>query len=108
MIQYLGGAGWGLLIRRQLEAGSHTLWLMFIMFLPIATVGLTSLYGWSLGPDGAESDEVRKLVEHKSAWLNQPSFILRGVIYFAIRIRLPALLRRWMNRQDENRDMRAV
>jgi hypothetical protein len=37
MIQYLTGAGWGLLIRRQLEAGSHALWLMFILFLPIAT-----------------------------------------------------------------------
>jgi len=108
MIQYLGGAGWGLLIRRQLEAGAHTLWLMFIMFLPIATIGLNSLYGWSLPPDGAESDEVRKLVAHKSAWLNQQGFIIRGVIYFAIWIGLTALMRRWSRRQDENRDMGAV
>ena len=36
MIQYLGGGGWGLVIRRQLESASHTLWLMAVLFLPIS------------------------------------------------------------------------
>jgi hypothetical protein len=96
------------LIRRQLEAGSHALWLMFILFLPIATIGLNSLYGWSLGPDAAESDAARELIKHKSSWLNQPGFIIRGVIYFAVWIGLAACLRRWSKRQDESRDMGAV
>jgi hypothetical protein len=106
MIQYLGGASWGLLIRRQLEAGSHTLWLMFILFLPIAIVGLKSIYGW-MRP-GDFSGEHLRLIQHKEPWLNQPAFIIRGVIYFAIWIGLVSYLRRWSKQQDENRDMGAV
>jgi hypothetical protein len=106
LIQYLGGATWGLLIRRQLEAGSHALWLMLILFLPIAFFGMNSLYGW-MRPEEFEG-EARRLIDHKAAWLNQPFFILRGVIYFAIWIILAACLRRWSKRQDENLDMGAA
>jgi hypothetical protein len=107
MVQYLGGASWGLLIRRQLEAGAHTLWLMFILFLPIATVGLHSLYSWSHPLDSFPEAE-RKLIEHKSPWLNQTGFLIRGVIYFIVWIGLAAYLRKWSKQQDENRDMSAV
>ena len=106
MIQYLVGASWGLLIRRQLEAGAHTLWLMFILFLPIATIGLKSLYPW-MRPDELEGEALR-LVNHKALWLNQPLFLIRGVIYFAIWIILAACLRKWSRQQDENRDMGAM
>jgi hypothetical protein len=106
MIQYLVGASWGLLIRRQLEAGAHTLWLMFILFLPIATIGLKSLYPW-MRPDKLEGEALR-LVNHKALWLNQPLFLIRGVIYFAIWIILAACLRKWSRQQDENRDMGAM
>ncbi|HZF38190.1 MAG TPA: hypothetical protein VE715_05175, partial [Blastocatellia bacterium] len=107
LIQYLGGATWGLLIRRQLEAGSHALWLMFILFLPIATVGLNSLYEW-MQPLDTFSGNVRELVAHKSPWLNQRAFLIRGVVYFAVWIGLAAYLRGWSKRQDENRDTGAV
>jgi hypothetical protein len=83
MIQYLGGAGWGLLIRRQLEAASHTLWLMFVLFLPIALFGLHSLYEWS-HKDSITDPKLKALLEHKSAYLNQTFFTIRGIIYFAI------------------------
>ncbi|MBO0856993.1 MAG: hypothetical protein J2P21_00765 [Chloracidobacterium sp.] len=106
MIQYLGGAGWGLLIRRQLEAGAHTLWMMFILFLPIAIVGLTSLYPW-MSPDKF-TGETRRLIDHKAPWLNQPGFLIRGVIYFAIWIGLAACMRKWSKQQDEKSDMGAV
>src|SRR5262245_45295467 len=105
MIQYLGGASWGLLIRRQLEAGSHTLWLMFILFLPIAIFGLQSLYGW-MRPDEF-SGEMRRLIDHKSSWLNQTGFLIRGVIYFAIWLGLATYLLKWSRQQDENRDLDA-
>ncbi|MBO0724566.1 MAG: hypothetical protein J2P52_03120 [Blastocatellia bacterium] len=108
MIHYLTGANWGLLIRRQLEAGAHTLWLMFILFLPIATVGLKSLYVWARGAGAAKTEEAARLITHKSAWLNQPAFLIRGVIYFAIWIGLAACLRKWSRQQDENRDMGAL
>jgi hypothetical protein len=107
MIQYLGGAGWGLLIRRQLEAGAHTLWLMLILFLPIATVGLHSLYEWS-DPSGITDEAKLKLIQHKEPWLNQKAFLIRGVIYFAVWIGLASYLRKWSKRQDENHDMGSV
>ncbi len=108
MIQYLGGASWGLLIRRQLEAGAHTLWLMFALFLPIAIVGLHSLYAWSKGTAGAENEAEARLIEHREIYLNQPFFLVRGILYFAIWIGLATLLRKWSKQQDENRDMGSV
>lgn len=108
MIQYLGGASWGLLIRRQLEAGSHTLWLMLILFLPIAIFGLHSLYDWSHDLSTIQNATERALIEHKRPWLNDRGFLIRGVIYFAVWIGLAAYLRRWSKQQDENRDMGAV
>ena len=107
MIQYLGGAGWGLLIRRQLEAGSHTLWLMLILFLPIAIVGLKSLFEWA-DPSAITDAAKLELFKHKSLWLNQKWFLIRGVVYFAIWIGLATFMRRWSKRQDENSDMDAI
>jgi hypothetical protein len=107
MVQYLGGGGWGLLIRRQLEAGSHTLWLMLILFLPIAILGLHSLYDWP-DPSRITNEAELKLLDHKSPWLNQRGFLIRGVIYFVVWIGLAAYLRKWSKQQDENRDMGAV
>jgi hypothetical protein len=105
LIQYLGGATWGLLIRRQLEAGAHTLWLMFILFLPLATAGLHSLYTWSHGPGAAKNEAERRLIEHREGWLNPTAFLIRGVVYFLIWLGLTAYLRKWSKRQDENGDM---
>jgi hypothetical protein len=107
MVQYLGGAGWGLLMRRQLEAGAHALWLMFILFLPIAIFGLHSLYVW-MDPSAITDEAKLELIKHKSAWLNQNGFLIRGVIYFAVWIGLAAYMRRWSKQQDENRDMGAL
>jgi hypothetical protein len=103
----LGGASWGLLIRRQLEAGAHALWLMLILFLPMAIVGLHSLYVW-MDPSAITDEAKLKLLEHKSLWLNQKGFLIRGVIYFAVWIGLATYLRRWSKQQDENRDMGAL
>jgi len=107
MVQYLGGAGWGLLMRRQLEAGAHALWLMFILFLPIAIFGLHSLYVW-MDPSGITNEAKLELIKHKSLWLNQNGFLIRGVIYFAVWIGLATYMRRWSKQQDENRDMGAL
>lgn len=105
MVQYLGGATWGLLIRRQLEAASHTLWLMLALFLPIALLGLHTLYEWS---NGSEDPKVQALIDHKSPYLNPTFFLIRGIIYFTIWIGLTTLLRKWSKQQDESLDMSAV
>jgi hypothetical protein len=108
LIQYLGGATWGLLIRRQLEAGAHTLWLMFVLFLPIGVAGLDSLYTWSRGAAAAANEAEHRLIEHRAAWFNQPAFLARGAIYFLIWLGLTVYLRKWSKQQDEKGDMGAV
>lgn len=100
MIQYLGGATWGLVIRRQLESASHTLWLMAALFVPIA-LGLHSIYEWSHGPGSTQDEKLKKLLEHKSVWLNPGSFTIRAFVYFAIWIALMFFLRKWSSSQDE-------
>lgn len=103
MVQYLGGGGWGLIIRRQLESASSTLWMMAVLFVPIV-LGIHSLYHWShpISPD--EKEPVRKLLEHKAVWLNSGGFTIRAVIYFVIWIGLMFLLRKWSAAQDTTPD----
>ena len=109
MVQYLGGASWGLLIRRQMEAGAHTLWLMLILFLPIAILGLHSLYEWSHDPNTiAERGDARADRSQKRRGSIERGFLIRGVIYFIVWIGLATYLRKWSKQQDENRDMSAV
>jgi hypothetical protein len=104
MLQYLGGATWGLVIRRQLESGAHTLLLMFILFIPIAIFGLEHIYEWT---DKAlvEKSEV---LQHKSAYLNVSFFLIRTAAYFAIWLLLMFVLRNRSHRQDVTGDPRLV
>src|SRR5439155_12757305 len=46
MLQHLTGGGWGLVIRRVLEASTRTLPLMIVLFLTIV-FGLRYIYVWS-------------------------------------------------------------
>ncbi|MEO5935735.1 MAG: hypothetical protein ABIP81_00830, partial [Terriglobales bacterium] len=45
MLQHVTGGKWGLVIRRQLEAGTRNLPLLALMFIPIV-LGLAYLYPW--------------------------------------------------------------
>jgi hypothetical protein len=106
MVQYLGGGGWGLVIRRLLEAGSHTLFLMAVLFIPILG-GMGRLYEW-VHPEHAPTDLAKKLIAHKAPYLNTTFFTIRVVIYFALWIGLAWFLRKWSKQQDDNADMGAV
>lgn len=103
MVQYLGGATWGLIIRRQLEAAAHALFFMAALFIPII-FGVHSLYEWS----HADAVAANRVLQHKSAYLNLPFFTLRAVLYFAIWLTLIWLLRTWGKRQDETADPTAA
>ena len=46
MLQYVTGGKWGLLLRRPLEAMTRTLWLVALMFVPIAFF-MKHLYQWA-------------------------------------------------------------
>lgn len=82
MIQALVGGAWGGLLRRPLEAGAATAWLLPAFFLPLLP-GLDVLYPWTHEP-----------VEEKRAYLNTPFFLLRSAAYFALWIGGFLLLRR--------------
>ena len=95
MLHHLTGGRWGLPIRRILEAGSRTIGLMFILFLPIL-FGMSKLYIWT-NDAIVRSDAV---LQGKHWWLNSTGFIVRYVIYFALWILLATLLNKWSREQD--------
>src|ERR1043166_9685033 len=79
MISYLTQSSWGYISRWILEAGAKTIWLMLILFVPIA-VGLMQLYVWAV-PANVQASS---LLAHKSPDLNIPFFLLRAAFYFVV------------------------
>ena len=99
MLQHLTGGGWGLVIRRVLEASTRTLPLVLILFVPIV-LGARSIYSWT---DAHELEKHPVLIE-KSKYLNLSFFTLRAAIYFAIWLAFAFLLNRWSLLQDRTDD----
>ncbi|HLW98069.1 MAG TPA: hypothetical protein VKR82_05445 [Candidatus Acidoferrales bacterium] len=94
MMHHLTGGGWGYLIRRALESGTRTLWLMAILYLPLI-FGMTYLYGWARPDAAADPAYVQK-----HFYLNTPFFLTRSMIYFVVWVGLALLLNRWSSEQD--------
>ncbi len=101
MIYNLTGGGWGVAIRRLLEAGAGMLPLVALLFLPLL-VGLPFIYTWTQ-PATMAADAV---VRSKRAYLNVPFFVLRAAVYFAVWLTLAFVLRRWSRAQDRTGDPR--
>ncbi len=98
MLQHLTGGGWGMVIRRSLEAATRVLPLMAILFVPII-LGAHSIYHhWT--------DPTDPVVKFKTPYLNLPFFTIRAVIYFAIWGTLAFLLNKWSLAQDRTADNR--
>jgi hypothetical protein len=93
MLQYVTGGAWGVVIRRIVEAGSRTLPLVAVLFIPIL-VYVGSLYEWShmFGTD--------RIVTERGWYLTHSGFVVRSIIYFAIFIAMQILLNRWSLAQD--------
>src|SRR5687767_8855518 len=96
MLQHLTGGGWGLAIRRVLEAATQTLPLVVLLFIPIV-LGAHSIYIWT------HPEEMQKHVplQVKAPYLTMPFFTVRAVICFAVWILLAYLLNRWSRLQDQ-------
>ncbi len=95
ILQYLTGGAWGVVIRRFVEAGSRTIPMIGLMFIPILWAVITkSLYWWSAMPDD-------KIVQHRALWMNIPSFGIRAIIYFALLSIMAYLLNKWSLQQDK-------
>lgn len=99
MIQYLTGGAWGVVSRRPLEAAMRTLPLLALLFIPIA-VGMPQLYDWA-HPDRVTHDAV---MIHRSAYLNEPFFVVRAVVYFAIWLIMAHYLDKWSTQEDTRGD----
>jgi len=103
MLQHLTGGGWGLVIRRVLEAATRTLPLMVVLFIPII-LGARRLYPWTNPQRIADSP----VLKGKVAYLNLSFFSLRAVVYFAIWLVLAFFLNKWSLEQDRTADPRAT
>lgn len=97
MIYHLTGGVWGTVVRRPLEAGVRNLWLMAILFIPIAA-GMKKIYFW-LTPANVASN--KHLVDLTQSYLTHSGFILRAVIYFVIWLGLGWLLLSLSATQDK-------
>jgi hypothetical protein len=95
MVQHLVRGAWGAVIQRILEAGSRTLPLMALLFIPLL-FGLQALYIW-VRPEAVAGDDI---LQHKSAYLNVPFFVLRLVVYVVVWSGLAYLMSRWSFRHD--------
>ncbi len=98
MLHHMTRGAWGLVVRRQLEAGARTLPTIGLLFLPIL-FGMNELYSW-MRPEMA----AKEVVHHKIGYLNQPFFIARYVLYFLIWSFLAWQLSRLSRQQDQNAD----
>jgi hypothetical protein len=99
MTYHLTGGGWGVAIRRVLEAATRTIPLLAVLFVPLL-LGMRRLYPWA---DAARilGDPV---LQHKAGYLNVPFFVGRAAVYFASWLVLARLLNRWSDQQDGTRN----
>lgn len=95
MLHHLTGGAWGLMIRRSLEAASRTLPLLVVAFLPVLA-GMHDLYHWT----HEEVVRADRYLTAKASYLNQPFFIGRAAVYFAIWLLFMWQLNRLSARQD--------
>jgi hypothetical protein len=79
LLHFLTGSRWGLAIRRVIEAGAGSIWVVAVLFIPIL-IGLPFLYSWARPAEVAGST----LLQQKAFYLNIPFFVVRAVIYFAV------------------------
>jgi len=101
MLHHLSRGGWGLMVRRLLEAASRTIPLVFLLALPLA-FGMRDLYAWAR-PELVAADPV---LEAKRWWLTVPFFWVRLVVYFAVWGGFSWVLNRLSLEQDRTGDPR--
>ncbi len=110
---HMTGGAWAVTSRRLFEAAARCIPLCAVLFIPVA-ISLfvhehghdgghgVSVYEWS-DPEVVKGDTA---LQHKSAYLNIPFFLIRAVIYFAIWFGMAHVLSRWSAEQDRTSDPR--
>lgn len=98
MIQHLTAGGWGLAIRRLLEASAWTFPILGVLGIPVI-LGMPRLYSWA-GPAAAGD----KILQLKAPYLNPGGFILRYGLYFVVWTAIAWSLSALSRRQDADGD----
>lgn len=95
MLHHMVGGRWGFALRRLLESGSKTVFLMAALAVPLL-FNLSRLYEW------ARPEKLAKpLPPFKRFYLNPPFFLGRTVVYFAAWVALVYFLNKWSMEQDQ-------
>ncbi len=97
MTQFLTGGAWGIIIRRQCEAGAKTLYVMCFGFVPLL-VWSKHLYWWTTPAGTAD-----KVIQAKALYLNYPFLVGRTLIYSAFLMGLTWLLTSLSKKEDETK-----
>jgi hypothetical protein len=97
MVHFVSGGAWGVMIRRPLEAGTRTLYVMWLLFLPLL-IFAPKLYVWA---DPAHAMD--KIVQAKHLYLNLPFLWVRWLIYGVVWLGLTTLLNKWSLLEDETK-----
>lgn len=97
MTQYLTGGAWGVMIRRPLEAGAKTLYVMVFLFLPLL-IGREQVYWWTT-PAGMSD----KVIHAKDLYLNIPFLWIRWVVYAVFLAGMTYFLVTWSRREGETK-----
>ncbi len=95
MLQYLTGGAWGIVIRRIAEAGTRTIPLLALLFVPVL-IGIPRLYSWS----HADVVKADRILQHKHLYLNVPFFLVRAAVYFLGWWIFAHFLNKWSHQQD--------
>ena len=97
MLNHMTGGAWGIVMRRVFEAGSRTVPVLLVLFVPIV-FGMNSLYSW-MDPVVMANNA---FIAAKEPYLNENFFLLRAGIYFVVWMVLALVLNQMSRRQDEN------
>ena len=101
MTQYVSGGAWGIVIRRPLEAGSRTLYLFWLLFLPLllSTILGGNLYKWV-------SMQNEPVIQAKHLYLNVPFLWIRWLIYGVVWLGCTRFLNKWSVLEDQTKSTR--
>ena len=101
MIHHVARAGWSVVVRRIAENAAGTIPWLALAFVPVL-FGLHELFHWT----HQEEVAVDPVLQWKAAYLNEPFFVARAVLYFAVWSWLALRFRGWSVAQDADGDHR--
>jgi hypothetical protein len=93
-------AKWPVAVRRLTEASIATFPVLLFLSLPLF-LSIGRLYPWA-HPENIKDLEARRVIELKSAYLNRPFFVLRGIFVLLIFVLLGEILARLSRARNPN------